>query len=73
MLVLITKLTALLNHWFAAPIFALLTKLGISFKTFHSTRHAFATRMKLAGKTLEQIGKLIGHSDVKTTGIYVHE
>jgi F-type H+-transporting ATPase subunit a len=29
MLVLITKLTALLNHWFAAPIVALLTKLGI--------------------------------------------
>jgi F-type H+-transporting ATPase subunit a len=29
MLLLISKLTALLNHWFAAPLVALLTKLGI--------------------------------------------
>ena len=29
MLVLINSLTALLNHWFAAPLVALLTKLGI--------------------------------------------
>ena len=29
MLVLIKSLTALLNHWFAAPLVALLTTLGI--------------------------------------------
>ena len=29
MLVLISSLTALLNHWFAAPLVALMTKLGI--------------------------------------------
>lgn len=50
----------------------LLGKLGIQGKSFHSTRHACATRLAAAGKTLEQIGKVLAHSDTNTTQIYVH-
>ena len=45
---------------------------GIRGKRFHSCRHAFAVRLDNAGKTLEQIGELLGHSSTKTTEIYVN-
>lgn len=46
---------------------------GIYFKTFHCLRHAFATRLKEAGKTVEQIAVALGHSNTETTKGYIHE
>lgn len=51
----------------------LLTELGIEGKSFHCLRHAFATRLAKAGKSLEDIGRLIGHANAKTTAGYVHQ
>ncbi|MDR1281176.1 MAG: hypothetical protein LBK99_10190 [Opitutaceae bacterium] len=45
----------------------ILPRLGIEKKSFHSLRHAFATRLKKAGKTEEDIDHLPGHQDVATT------
>lgn len=45
---------------------------SICFKVFHSARHAFATRLDQAGVTVEEIGKLIGHSSARTTEGYIH-
>lgn len=42
-------------------------------KSFHCLRHAFATRMKEEGLSLEDIGVLMGHSGTDTTSDYVHE
>lgn len=41
-------------------------------KTFHCLRHSCATRLKRAGKTLEEIGEIIGHKDTRTTQGYTH-
>jgi integrase len=52
----------------------ILADLGIEGKSFHCLRHSFATRMEKAGKTIEQIGRLLGHSrtsEAVTEG-YVH-
>lgn len=50
----------------------ILLRLGISFKSFHSTRHAAASRFARAGKSLEEIGRILAHSDTETTKNYVH-
>jgi integrase len=39
--------------------------------TFHSLRHGFATRSLEHGIPLNQIQIAMGHSDIKTTGIYL--
>jgi integrase len=44
----------------------ILTKLNIEGKSFHCLRHAFATRLAKAGKTMEEIGRAIGHSKAST-------
>lgn len=46
--------------------------LGGTGKTFHCLRHAFVTRLKRAGKSIEEIGRLVGHKDSKTTKRYAH-
>lgn len=51
----------------------ILTRLGIEGKTFHCLRHSFASRLAAAGKTEEEIGRLIGHADVETTKGYIHK
>lgn len=43
---------------------------GITDKRFHSLRHAAAMRLDNAGKTLEEIGEVLGHSSTATTEIY---
>lgn len=44
-------------------------------KSFHCLRHSFATRMDKAGKSIEEIGRLLGHSasNTATTKGYVHK
>ena len=44
----------------------------LSGKSFHCLRHSFVSRLKKHGKTLEEIGKLVGHSSTETTQGYVH-
>lgn len=40
--------------------------------TSHSARHTFATTFLIAGGRIEVLKDLLGHSDIKTTMIYVH-
>ena len=44
----------------------------LSDKSFHCLRHSFVTRLKRAGKSLEEIGRVVGHSSTKTTEGYLH-
>ncbi len=39
---------------------------------FHSSRHTFATNFLISGGRIENLQKLLGHSDIKETMIYVH-
>ncbi len=51
----------------------LVNKAGIKRKVvFHSLRHSFATHMLEAGVNLKLIQKILGHSSIKTTSIYLH-
>lgn len=38
----------------------------------HCLRHTFASDALAAGRSLEQLRKLLGHSSIRTTEIYVH-
>jgi integrase len=38
----------------------------------HTFRHCFATHMLEEGKSIYQVQELMGHSDIKTTEIYLH-
>lgn len=59
-----------ISHQFSA----ILSKIGVKApgKSFHSLRHSAITRWKAAGKTLEDIGRLVAHSNTTTTEGYIH-
>lgn len=47
--------------------------LGIKKKvTFHISRHSFATNFLINGGRVEVLQKLLGHSEIKETMVYVH-
>lgn len=52
----------------------ILERLGIEGKSFHSLRHSFATRMDRSGKSIEEIGRMLGHapSSSAVTSGYIH-
>ncbi len=50
-----------------------LKKAGISYKSFHSTRHTYATRLFEADVPIKTVQTLLGHSKISTTmDIYTH-
>lgn len=53
----------------------LLSELGIEGKSFHGLRHAFGNRLDAAGKTIEEIGRALGHApgSKKTTKGYMRQ
>lgn len=47
-------------------------KAGIPWLTVHSFRHYYATNLLRAGVNIRVVQHLLGHADIKTTGIYLH-
>lgn len=51
----------------------LCTKVGIPYRTFHSLRHTYASRLLQAKVDIRTTAELLGHSDVQTTlNTYAH-
>ena len=51
----------------------MLVEFGIEGKSFHCLRHSFATRLAKAGKTIEEVGRVLGHSGTEVTKGYIHK
>lgn len=49
----------------------LLKRAGIKYRKFHAVRHTFATEAIKKGVDVKQLSLILGHSDIKTTYIYV--
>jgi len=47
-------------------------KAGVRAISFHDLRHTFASLLAMAGVSVFDIQKLMGHSDIKTTMRYMH-
>jgi integrase len=45
---------------------------GLGAMRLHDLRHSFASRAAAMSETLPMIGKLLGHSSVKSTARYAH-
>jgi len=61
------------RHHLSMQAIRLLEQHGIEFKSFHSLRSSAINRWDAAGKTLLEIGTLVGHSDEETTKGYIHD
>ena len=49
-----------------------LKRAGLPKVRFHDLRHTFAALLVSGGASLEMIGKLLGHADVRSTTRYAH-
>lgn len=58
------------RHYFSQSFRELMNRLEIEGKSFHCFRHAFATRHK--NLQLEDVAKMLGHKNTKTTKGYTH-
>lgn len=45
---------------------------GITSLRFHDLRHTFATRMADAGMEMQELAKILGHTDISMTYRYYH-
>lgn len=60
------------RHGLSMQYSRILSACGIEDRSFHCLRHSFVTRLNHAGKTLEEIGRVVGHSSTKITKGYAH-
>ena len=59
---------------YCSPTYArILARAKVNMKSFHSLRHAFASRLNDAGRTIEDIAKQMGHAGTDMTRRYIHE
>lgn len=59
----------MVEKWFMKA--GLIDAQGKAKYTFHSLRHTFAQNLRRRGISLERIQKLLGHSSLQATGIYL--
>lgn len=59
----------MVEKWFVKA--GLIDAQGKAKYTFHSLRHSFAQNLRRKGISLERIQKLLGHSSLQATGIYL--
>jgi integrase len=56
------------RHWFEKAV----EEAGIKDFVWHDLRHCFATRLRMKGAKLEDIGELLGHKSLTMTKRYAH-
>ena len=50
----------------------LLARAGVKYRKFHAIRHTFATEAIRRGVAVKDLQQIMGHSNIKTTYMYVH-
>jgi integrase len=60
------------QHLVSRYLLPLQREAGVSQITFHDLRHSFASHLVMAGVSVFDIQKLLGHTDIKTTMRYMH-
>lgn len=59
----------MVEKWFERA--GLMDAKGTAKFTFHSLRHTFAMKLRRRGVSIERVQKLLGHSSLQATGIYL--